>query len=371
MTSTICRRGVPCARSHCKLRKWPTERPSWLRIMLGQLTICFFFIVFFFLGSSSVSQAHSTAGSGLDYPGVWRIQNQQRNVKATAFAVESDKFITAAHVLKDFLDKNTKKMFLWKGNKAILVTRILRISTTYDLALVQTEEEVNHHIHLSDEFNRNSIEHYAVGYPGGEFRAIEQTVKVTFENDASYLFAMNWGGLVGMSGSPVLNERGEFVSVAHSAIDNMVFGVKGEIIALFIDGQDSVGVTCSQPHSLQKCFKQAVKKTRDMAENLEDRVAQFQLGRPRGYINGHYIGRCPQNPSPASGRAWRTYHRHRGREHASQIVDRLPLQVADVDFLLHICLGRLVGRLHNLHTVRRPLASFSHISLPCSQQRPR
>ena len=70
------------------------------------------------------------------------------------------------------------------------------------------------------------------------------------------------------------------------------------------------------------------------------------------------------------GGAWRTYHRHWGCEHPSQIVHRLPLQVAHVDLLLQLCLGRLVGRLHNLHTARRALTSFSHITLlPRNRQR--
>ena len=98
---------------------------------------------------------------------------------------------------------------------------------------------------------------------------------------------MNLEGLQGMSGSPILNGRGEFVSVLTMANSNIAYGVKREYLKQFMDGSASVGVTCAEPRSWKTCSEQAVDKTRHMAETLGNPVAQYSMWYVDGQVPGN------------------------------------------------------------------------------------
>ena len=241
------------------------------------------------LALAGVARSHPRAGSAQAYPGVWRVENDRQSYLATAVAIDVDRCLMSAHVLKAFLDRDTTSIRLRQGDRTIDVSRVLRISATYDLALVETDAFLAHHLHHSSYFAAGSVEHRSVGYAEGTFTTLVQTEPVTFETALSHVFAMDRDVLTGMSGSPVLDAKGRFVSLTHSANENLLHAVRPDHVARFIDG--TVGVACAAGASLARCFEAAVARTRRMAR-AGDVVAQFQLGRPSaargrgGYIAG-------------------------------------------------------------------------------------
>ena len=89
----------------------------------------------------------------------------------TAFAISDNRFMTNAHVIKDFIDTGDMSIFLKQTGNAhrLRFHRLVAISTTYDLAIFETKETVDRWLRFADSFSKWETGLYVVGYPQESF----------------------------------------------------------------------------------------------------------------------------------------------------------------------------------------------------------
>lgn len=213
---------------------------------------------------------------------VWRIVNAEHTHSATAWAAGPRKFVTNAHALTRMTQLNSRRAFLtqnWNGKPVRLtMKRILALTITYDLALVETEQPVSHFLATADTFSEKQQANLSmIGFSGTDFDTARQIGKIVYEDPLSYQVAMNKTIFGGYSGSPLLNARGQVVAVVHRAFEdtNLASAVKLTNLQAFARG--NVGVGCTDLMTLEGCVQRALEHVRKMAQNGNP-VAQFQLG---------------------------------------------------------------------------------------------
>ena len=257
-----------------------------LREKPPRLLVAVCFLVFMF---SLVGPETPEARPGYDavYAAVWSVWNGKKT--GTAFAIGDNRFMTNAHVIKDFIDTGDLSIFLsQKGNPHRLrFKRLVALSTTYDLAVFETKETVDHWLRFADSFSKKETGLYVVGYPKMSFTVLEQTKPIGYEDPFSYEFAVNSAGfpkegLGGLSGAPVLNAEDEVVMVFLGDDPNdssLLRGVKREIVQKLVAGDRDIGVICSFtdfPDHSSRCFQRAIEQTIEMAKQGNP-VARYQL----------------------------------------------------------------------------------------------
>ncbi len=116
-------------------------------------------------------------GSPAVHAAVWEVYNSTGT--GSAFAIEAPKrnrFVTNAHVIGVGLlkAKSGPITLLQEGNKdSPRFHRLVAISTTYDLAVFETDKPVRHHLRISGSFDKDKAEDlYVVGYPHGSFTVL-------------------------------------------------------------------------------------------------------------------------------------------------------------------------------------------------------
>ena len=241
---------------------------------------------FFMLFVAGPETPEAQPGSPAVYSAVWSVWNGKK--RGTAFAIGDNRFMTNAHVMKDFIDSGVLSIFLsQRGNPHRLrFHRLVAISTTYDLAVFETKETVDHWLRFADSFSKWQTGLYVVGYPKKSFTVLEQTKPVGYEDPFSYEFEVNSAGfpkegLGGLSGAPVLNAEDEVVMVIFGGDSNLLSGVKLEIARKLVSGDRDTGIICyfaifTMKERTSQCLQKAIKQTMEMAKQ-GNIVAQYQL----------------------------------------------------------------------------------------------
>ena len=210
--------------------------------------------------------AHS--GSPAVYAAVWKVYHSKYS--GTAFAIESsnyNRFMTNAHVIHGLLGGKPISLSQEGNRYSLRFHRLVAISTTYDLAIFETKESTNgNYLKFADSLEKEETGLYAVGYPQKNFRVVEQTDKIAYEDSFSYEFAGNSVGHPekghrGLSGAPILNGSDEVVMVNFVANSNLISGVKGEIAKRLMAGDSKTGVICYPTEAPSQCRKRAIRQT--------------------------------------------------------------------------------------------------------------
>ena len=176
-------------------------------------------------------RAPASENGSFVHPAVWRIHNKGYTSTATAFAVAPNRFVTNAHVVGDLLALGSREVFLTRdGNpERLTVGGVLALSVTFDLAHLETRENVAHHLELAAGVSRTHSDWLTVhGYPEGSLRVLEQAAKIAYEDGLSLGLAVNGEGLFALSGAPALDPEGKVALVVHSANANFLLGVKAQ-----------------------------------------------------------------------------------------------------------------------------------------------
>ncbi len=221
-----------------------------------------------------------------EHRAVWKIIDGKRKYQASAFAVGPRLVVTVAHNLFDVvLRARTEEMVLVQAGRDghIDVVRARSISTTHDLALLETATPMAHHLTVANALPHGLADQFhAVGYPAGKFETVS-VIAQTLHGDADY-FDLPMDRIVpsGMSGSPVLAPNGEVIAMLRTASANVAGGVRVEYLKRFMDGD--LGVSCGVL-ALKACLDKATAHTKRLAER-GDIAAQYQLGREHRYIPG-------------------------------------------------------------------------------------
>ena len=174
----------------------------------------------FLLASSVTAQETPSSVSS----SVWKIYYTKNEAySATAVAIGGNRFITNAHFFTAFVGLDTRYIALKKqGEREVIgFRRVLALSMTYDLAIFETKKNVDSYLHLASRFSKDEFI-YVLGYPEGSLRRLNLAARVTYEDSLSFLLALDGESLSGetflggLSGSPVVNEKGNFVALIHA-----------------------------------------------------------------------------------------------------------------------------------------------------------
>ena len=215
---------------------------------------------------------------------VWRIIDTKRGYQASAFAVGPRLVVTVAHNLFDVVWKaDTDKLVLDQAGRQghVDIARARAISTTHDLALLETATAMEHHLSVASTLPHGLADQFhAAGYPKAKF-GILSVITDALHGDADYYrLPMDLVVLGGISGAPILAPNGEVIAVQRRTDANVAEGTRFDILQKLLNGE--TGVICGSM-TLKACLEAAAARTRQLAE-AGDIAAQYQLGREYRYI---------------------------------------------------------------------------------------
>ena len=232
------------------------------------------------LPSSEISIAESPAESVLQtesvQDSVWRIHNIIST--GTAFAIEPNLFVTNFHVLYFMLEKVTLESIVLDqkaSSSRLKIKRIVAVSTLYDLAFFETEQNVTSYLSIAENPPQPNKELFILGYPEGELKEMKNTGKLT-GNGHYYTVSINHSHLRGASGSPVLDKERQVVGVLFRSSVNHLVVIKSKHLKGLIAGK--IGLNCSDFINLAMCLKKEIENLKQNAEQ-GDAPAQYELAR--------------------------------------------------------------------------------------------
>ena len=238
--------------------------------LLFCISLCFILNINLSFGSDRTEQISRS---------VWNISNY-----GTAFAIGPNQFITNFHIIAFFLKYNNsiKDMALSQEGRdsKIQIKRVVALSISYDLALLETEENVTDYLSIVDSSVEQSEKLSVFGYPGGVLKNLKKIGSVLDEDSHFYTFPVNYSKLGGLSGSPVLNEKGEVVGVISLGNSNIAVAIKAKFLQEFIAGKEAIN--CSHMRA-----KICLQKDIEASKNLSDAGGAYvQYALALIYLNG-------------------------------------------------------------------------------------
>ncbi len=198
---------------------------------------------------------------------VWRIHNEEGTSQGTAFAIGPNRFMTAAHVVKDLRDKKSTTIYLTWKNTDIRVTwsHLVVISMTHGLAIFETYESVKHYLRLADDFFVESAERlYTLGHDRDSFKMLRQTEKILLHDERSYRIPVSGKLHPDFSGAPVLQGT-RVVAVVESSVSNIAFATKLRRLKQVVN--EEVGLICSD-FSFSQCVEKEFQEVNRSAETM-------------------------------------------------------------------------------------------------------
>ena len=234
----------------------------------------------FFLLISEVEaeQLEQTSASSLNLENlvqyVWKISNSTGN--GTAFAIGPNQFITNFHVMLSILKgvESSEEIVLSQKGKTLSFNRLLKINSIYDLVLFETKESLGDYLHITDVSIEAGEKLFTIGYPQGVLTIVKKTARVTYEDDWSYGFSVNHSKLHGISGGPVLNEKGQIAGIASFSAINTLYTIKTKHLEEFVKGDTALD--CSHFSNISSCFNREIENLKTKAEQGE-MFSQYKL----------------------------------------------------------------------------------------------
>ena len=241
--------------------------------LLFCISLCFILNINLSFGSDRTEQISRS---------VWKISNNNDN--GTVFAIGPNQFITNFHVVEYFLkDKNSIKYVTLSQegrDSKIQIKRVVALSALYDLALLETEENVTDYLSIVGSYVEQSEKLSVFGYPRGVLKNLKKIGSVLDEDSYFYTFPVNYSKLRGLSGSPVLNENGEVVGVISTGNINIAIAIKAKFLQEFIAGKEATN--CSHMRA-----KICLQKDIEAIKNLSDTGGAYvQHTLVRMYLEG-------------------------------------------------------------------------------------
>ena len=257
-----------------------------------KLWLCYILIYF-----SSPSHSFSLADDADNIQNsVWKIQHNSGS-SGTVFFIKSKLFVTNLHVLQGMLqneDSFKPTVLQQEGNSShITINQVVAVSALHDLALVETKESVPSYLNITEETPQPNEKLFVLGYPHKQFKKMKKTGQL-IDRGFFYAFPINYSGLSGASGSPVLNEDGQVVGISNQASTNLLIVKKSTHLKNLISG--NTGRQCSHFVNLTICIKQEMEDLKKLAEQ-DFAPAQYRLAKI--YHHGEGI-----KPNPTLAFKW-------------------------------------------------------------------
>ena len=224
-----------------------------------------FFSASFYFGFEAFSAAKEAEKA------VWKIHRPWREPQAgvTGFFIEKNLVVTSFYVISDLLKRNPERPITLTqggGSSSIKVKKILALSILYDIALLETETEVENFLEIREEHPEASENLLVLGYPGGrKLKQIKKTGSILLEDSQSYIFPVNNSDLGYLRVSPVLDNQGRVAGVSFGASDNILSVMKADYLKKFIAGKE--GSNCSEIVSVKKCMEKEIENLKKLIES--------------------------------------------------------------------------------------------------------
>ena len=186
---------------------------------------------------------------------VWKTTDG-RGYTGAAFAIapessrnstRTNRFITNAHLLRYASRRDELTLSQEGSSRRLKVHRVLAISITYDLALLETTEAVSSYVELDDSLSEGEEgPFYGIGYRQRSFTYLRPVSDSVYEDNFFYAFATHQTDLGGSSGGPILNSQGQVVAISGITVNaNIIYGLKVKYINQFLSqGPREIGVDC-------------------------------------------------------------------------------------------------------------------------------
>ena len=232
----------------------------------------------------AVLAAQGTAGNPA-HQAVWKIIDTERRNQATAVAVGATRALTNAHVLYEFMHKESTALVLTRerGQESVDIVGPIAISAAYDLALLETARPLPRRLRIARGFPLGRADQlHVAGYPIGRFATLRATQEVTTTTRGG--FGLPLEGIIepGFSGGAVLAPNGDIVGIHKTSSYNIAGVIPAATVREFLAG--AIGVRC-ESRRLVPCLDKATSHARALA-TAGNADAQYQLGRTERYIPG-------------------------------------------------------------------------------------
>lgn len=189
--------------------------------------------------------ADTQGASDGDHRAVWKLIDAERTRQASATAVRSRLVLTVAHYLFNVLDAGTDKLVLVQedGNGQIEIVRARAVSATHDLALLETDAPMEHHLGIANGLPHGLADQFhAAGYAEGNFETLSVITQFLHGDVDYYDFPMDQAIRGGVRGGPVLAPNGQVIAMLRTSNGNIAGAIKFEVLSKFLAG--NVGVHC-------------------------------------------------------------------------------------------------------------------------------
>ena len=214
---------------------------------------------------------------------VWKLKNPF--TQGTGFAISPRRMITNFHVIQGLLlEGKLADISLSQDTppdraspplpKRLKIQRILRLSASLDLALLEVNQDMPRYLSLRGDPPHPAEELFAPGYPQGSFFNVRKTAPSKKFFDLK-IFSVNHPNLIGGSGSPLLDTRGQVTGVLFT--DSYYFLSSSSLAQLKNFVERRKGIRCLPSEPARKCFSHAFVSLHEKAEQ-GSAVSQYRLG---------------------------------------------------------------------------------------------
>ena len=251
----------------------------------------FVFFTFVFFEPAAFSQISQPEKS------VWKI-TAPNGVQGTGFFVGKNRFITNFHVISGMFprfdnpslallsaitEKNRVREIVLsqEGNPSTLnVKRLIALSDLYDLAILETEQNVPNYLKLKVEMPKSGEKLVFPGYPNGVFKKTKTTGPISSHEDVYFykLFIKSPEVISGASGSPLLNHKGQVVGVIYRGSDGLFASISA-VKAIHLRELVRGNVGTKNLFLAEECVEEEREEVMELAEegNFQAQYRLYQL----------------------------------------------------------------------------------------------
>ncbi|MCY4138892.1 MAG: trypsin-like peptidase domain-containing protein [Rhodobacteraceae bacterium] len=228
---------------------------------------------------------------------VWKIHNANLGkdgkgyFTGTTFAIGPNLFVTNHHVLRDALINASLTEIVLSHPETptrLRIHRVLALSQTHDLALLETTTSINGHLGLAH--NAPSLEQLThltlIGYLLKDpdifhnLRKLKQKGKVGYQDDWSYGISFEEPKLKGSSGGPVVDAHGKVIGVIRASSNNLGIIVRLEHLRdlRFVQtpGKKEFFTDCTRHNRFTSCMESELRNVNKLASQGNP-IAQYSL----------------------------------------------------------------------------------------------